>query len=380
MTRRGLRSLIVLHEPPLQEGRASGRLALAMARGLAGHGIDVRMLAARQHFAVQGDPPPDVPVEVVDVPSEPAGWQSRLNRLRRPVGEIARSEFGERVRLAALDADVLHLEEVDTAWCSEGVATPSMLRLHYFARWDRSLGAPWHRSFRHRLEFELAERAAIRRHQRFIAASPRLASELRRRKPTAEVELVPFCLEPADYPPASLDGAPVAGLIGTAAWPPTANAIERLLGDVWPKVRRAVPEARLLIAGRGTAAFAGEAGDGVEVLGEVPSAVEFLRGLSLLLYPLDRGSGVKVKVLESIAVGLPVVTTTQGAEGIDAEDGVVIAQETDRLVAAAVLLLGDAQERRQRGAAARAAFLRRYAPEPATAPLAAFYERIAGAA
>jgi len=191
---------------------------------------------------------------------------------------------------------------------------------------------------------------------------------------------VPFCLEPADYPPASLEGPPVAGIVGTAGWPPTANALDRLLRDVWPKVHTAVPEARLLVAGRGTDVFAGSAGASVEVLGEVPSAVDFLRGLSLLLYPVARGSGVKVKVLEAIAVGLPVVTTPEGTEGIDGADGVVVEHETNRLVAAAVSILGDAEERRQRGAAARAAFLRRYAPEPATEPLAALYERIAAAA
>ncbi len=377
MTSTRLRSLVVLPEPPLVEGGASGRLALATARGLDAHGIDVHIIAARQSFAVRGTPPADVAVEVVDVPPEPPGWQSRLERLRRPVGEIARSDFAERVRHAARNADVLHLEEVHTAWCSEGVSTPSLLRLHYFVRWDRDLGVPWKRSFRHALEFEFAERAAIRRHDRFIAASPRVASELRRRKPRAEVELVPFCLDPADYPRAALDGPPVAGLLGTAVWPPTANAIRRLLDEVWPAVRSLVPDARLLLAGRGTEAFAARAGAGVEVLGEVPSAVAFLNGLSLLLYPVDRGSGVKVKVLESIATGVPVVTTPVGAEGIDGSDGIVLGHDTGQLALAAADLLRDEHERRERGAAARAHFERLYAPRPATEPLAALYHRIA---
>lgn len=378
MTTQPLRSLIVLPEPPLREGRASGRLAWAMVGGLLTHGVHVRVLAARQSFAIPGDQPEGLSVEVVDVLPEPPGWGSRLKRLRRPVGEIARSGFAERVREAAREADVVHLEEVGTAWCSERVPIPSLLRLHYFVRWDRPLGLPWRRSFRHALEFELAERAAIRRHRYFAAASPRIAAEVRRRKRSAEVEVVPFCLDPRDYPPARLDGPPVAGLIGTAAWPPTRGAIERLLRDVWPAVRRRLPEARLVIAGRGTDDLARDFGEGVEVRGEISSAVDFLRELSLLLYPLDRGSGVKVKVLEAIAVGLPVVTTPAGAEGVDGGDGIVVEETTERLASAAEAVLRDRGERRERGAAAREAFGQRYSPVPATEPLVEMYRRMIG--
>jgi glycosyltransferase involved in cell wall biosynthesis len=105
-------------------------------------------------------------------------------------------------------------------------------------------------------------------------------------------------------------------------------------------------------------------------------AGEFLRGLSLLLYPLERGSGMKVKVLEAIASGLPVVTTPAGAEGIEAGEGVVVESEPERLAAAAATILRDESERRERGAAARAAFERAYTPGPATAPIADLYNRM----
>lgn len=378
MTESLVRALVVTHEPPLPEGRGAGRLLLAMVRGLRTHGIDVRVLAARQWFAIPGNPPADVDVQVVDVRPESSSLRSRLERLRRPMGDIARSEFGRLVQEEARDADVVQLEEVDTAWCSAGIQTASVLRLHYFVRWDRSFGAPWAREFRQVLEFELAERAAIHRHHYLIASSPRVAAEMRRRKPKAEVTLVPGCLDPDDYPPAPLDGPPVAGLIGMADWPPTRDAVTRLLRDVWPEVRRRVPEARLVIAGRGTEKLAGQAGEGVDVVGEVDSAVDFLRSLSLLLYPIQRGSGIKVKTLEALAVGLPVVTTPLGAEGIEAGDGMVVAESEESLVAAAAEILGDPGERRQRGLAARSAFEQRYAPGPATEPLAALYRRMIG--
>src|SRR5207248_6316394 len=117
-------------------------------------------------------------------------------------------------------------------------------------------------------------------------------------------------------------------------------------------------------------------GPGVRVLGEVQSGTKFLRGLSVLLFPLERGSGVKVKVLEAIASGVPVVTTPSGAEGIEPSEGVVVETEDAALAAAAARLLADPAERLARGAAARATFERTYAPAPAPAPLLDLYRRL----
>lgn len=376
-----LRTLLVLPEPPLPEGRAAGRCMLAMLDGLREHGVEVRAIAARQAFAMPGEPPADARVEVVDVAPEPPGWRARWLRLSRPAGELGRGEFAERVRQAAASVDAVHLEEQQSAWCSHGVATPAALRLHFLVRRDRPLWPPWDRAARYAVELALAERSAARRHGWLMASSPLVADALRRMAPRATVELVPLSLRPQDYAPARLDGPPVAGLIGTAAWPPTALAMRGAALQVWPQVRSAVPDARLQVAGRGTAALFGGAAlpDGVEVVGEVPSASRFLHGLSLLLYPLPRGSGMKVKVLEAIACGVPVVTTPAGAEGIDGGDGVVVSDDMNVLAAAAAQLLGDAGERRQRGEAARQAFLRRYTPGQAAEPLVDLYRRMAAA-
>jgi glycosyltransferase involved in cell wall biosynthesis len=371
--------VVALTQPPLPEGGAAGRCALGLLRGLREHGLDVHPIAARQWFALPGEPPADLGVEVVPVAREPR-LRAHLHRWRRPRGELGRGAFAARIREAALDADVLHLEEVETTWAAEGVEVRSVLHMHYLVRRDRTLGPPWSEQFRVVLEFALAERAARRRHRYLVASSPLVAAELRAAAGTAEVVLAPLSLDPRHYAPAPLDGPPTAGLIGTAAWPPTEQAVRRLVRRIWPLVRRRVPEARLVVAGRGTASLSGPASaPGIDFVGEVPSAPGFFSGLSLLLFPLERGSGMKVKVLESIASGLPVVTTPAGAEGIDAGDGIAVESEDERLAAAAAQILSDDYERRERGAAARAAFERRYSPRPATEPLVGLYERMAAA-
>jgi glycosyltransferase involved in cell wall biosynthesis len=152
--------------------------------------------------------------------------------------------------------------------------------------------------------------------------------------------------------------------------------MRRLVRGVWPLIHSRVPDARLLVAGRGVDALGLPAERGVELVGEVPSAADFFGRLSVLVYPLERGSGMKVKVLESIASGVPDVTTEAGAEGIDADGGVAIASEDAALAGVASEILTDADSRRERGAQARAMFMHRYSPDPATRPLVELYQRM----
>lgn len=373
-----MKALVVLTQPPLPEGGAPGKCAVALLRGLQAHGVDVHALAARQHFAVAGDPPPDLPVEVIPVAPEPPGWEARVRRLHRPRGDLARGEFAERVREAARNVDVVHLEETETAWCDEGIETPSLVHVHFVVRRDRSLGRPWRKQFRDVLEFSAAERAATRRHKYLVASSPLVLDFLRHSAPDADLVLAPLALDPQYYERALLNGPPTVGIIGTADWPPTRAAVLRLVTRVWPHIRRLVPDAQLKVAGRGMNSLEGLAlVPGVKVVGEVSSAAEFLRGLSVLVYPVERGSGMKVKVLESIAMGVPVVTTPAGAEGIAAGFGISVTMEDASLAQATADILLDDAERHQRGAEARKAFEILYTPEVATAPLVDLYQRMA---
>jgi hypothetical protein len=354
-----MKAVVVLTQPPLPEGGAPGRTAIGLLRGLMCHGVEVRAIAARRGFSVPGEVPADLPVEVVDV--EPPGpVRARLQRVTRPLGELT-GPFAERVRAAAADADLIHLEETETLWCDESSSKPSLVHLHYLARLDRGFGAPWSKQFREVLDATRAEHAAVRRHRHVVASSPLVAAEL-----PGEVVVAPLSLDPALYTPAPLDGPPTAGLLGTAGWPPTAAALRVLREEVWPRVN--VPEAELVVAGRGTERFGG--------LGEVESAREVFQRLSLLLFPLPRGSGMKVKTLEAMASGVPVVTTPAGAEGIEPSDGVIVETDPDRLAAAASELLTDEAARHQRGASARRDFERNYSPAAATAPLVELYERM----
>lgn len=373
-----MKALVVLSHPPLIEGSAAGRCAVALIRGLQHHGVEIRGVAA--DFG-DGEPPPlapDLPVQVVRV-ARPPGWRSRFARYGAPATELAGGPFAEVVRGMAREADVVYTDETHAAAVRRGLSTPVVSHIHCLARLDRDLRRPWTSEGRVGLELLRAERRAARQASYLVANSEDVADGLRA-SGAAEVTLMPLALEPVGYRPID-PAAPVAGLIGSGHWPPTINAVRRLVGSVWPQVRARRPDAILHIAGRGMTpeAFVGAAPDaGVQWLGPVASAEGFFAGLGMLLYPLGRGSGTKVKVLEAMAMGVPVVTTSHGAEGIAPTDGVLVADDDATLVEYAVALLDDPEERRRRGAAAREAFVSRHTPAPATAPLLALLERVAG--
>src|SRR6478672_12724383 len=152
--------VVVLAQPPLLEGGAPGRCAIALLRGLRAHGVEVSAIAARGQWAFKGLPPPDLPLEVVDVTPQNGGWRGRAQMLRRPSGYLSRGPFGDRVRELSASADVLHLEETHTGWCDLGLSVPSLVHPHHLTRLDARLPPPWRKELFGASLSRLADRLA----------------------------------------------------------------------------------------------------------------------------------------------------------------------------------------------------------------------------
>ena len=124
----------------------------------------------------------------------------------------------------------------------------------------------------------------------------------------------PALLPAAERP---LPGAPAVVLLGSGGWLPNELASRWFVSTVWPEVRRALPGAALHVFG--DAAVAGA--DGVERHPALADSREAFAPGAVLVVPLTFGSGVRMKVLEAWARGIPVVATPAGALGLDAEGG-----------------------------------------------------------
>jgi glycosyltransferase involved in cell wall biosynthesis len=138
---------------------------------------------------------------------------------------------------------------------------------------------------------------------------------------------------PAVLPPSEvgLEGSPALVVLGSAGWIPNRDSIRWVLSELWPHVQRELPAAVLHVFGAPRLGAPGVVGHPAPE----ESAAAFARG-SVLLVPLRVASGIRMKVLEAWARGVPVVATTVAARGLaeGAEDALLRADSARELVAA----------------------------------------------
>lgn len=155
---------------------------------------------------------------------------------------------------------------------------------------------------------------------------------------------------------------PVVGFLGQMDYPPNIRAVAHLAREVLPRVRRAVPDARLRILGRAPTAEVralAEAGV-VEVTGAVDAVPPALGELAAFCAPLDRGRGIPNKILEALAAARPTVVSSWSSKALAGRPGhdyLVADGAADRAEALAGLLADPA--RRDTLGAAGAAYVRR---------------------
>ncbi len=106
------------------------------------------------------------------------------------------------------------------------------------------------------------------------------------------------------------------GHIGSMDWAPNLEGLRNFVKEIWPKVIKEIPNAQLHLAGRHFPENFPKS-SGVIIHGEVEDAGEFLQSLDALIVPLLSGSGVRIKIVEAMQHGVPVISTPVGAEGLD---------------------------------------------------------------
>jgi len=169
--------------------------------------------------------------------------------------------------------------------------------------------------------------------------------------------------------------------IGTMYWPPNIQGVLWFARDVWPRVKAAAPEARFAIVGARPApevqALA-ESDVSIEITGYVADPADIFRKTAVSIVPVSAGSGMRVKVLENFARGLPTVSTTIGFEGIAAVPGehLLCADEPQEYADAVIRLLRDPQEGWRLSRNARQLAEARYDYRAACRPLDAIYEQL----
>ncbi|MFD2717547.1 glycosyltransferase family 4 protein [Hymenobacter monticola] len=334
---------------PPHDGGAIAMYDVAAGLVRAGHRVTLLAINTPKHrqpadaLAHLG---PSLRLVLVDVNTDLSPVKALKNLLfsRQPynVERFMSTAVGEKLLeiLRTDKVDVVQLEGTFVAWYAELLGRqhrqdfrvpPLVLRAHNveYTIWQMLAGRetnPLKRRFLKTMadRLEKFERRHLRQFDAIAAITEADADRLR----------ALHCPEPIVFIPAGADLARLQAnpalapqprtlfMIGSLDWLPNQEGVEWLLREVWPAFHAEFPDVELHIAGRNAPAhLLNLKADNVIVHGFVESAPAFMQEHGLMLVPLLSGGGMRVKIIEGMAVGKAILSTRLGAEGIAVRDG-----------------------------------------------------------
>lgn len=201
------------------------------------------------------------------------------------------------------------------------------------------------------------ERSVLRRVAAAVVFTERDARALEAAANSTPIVRIPLGTDFADRPFASGAGDGGILFVGNFVHPPNVDAATRLVRGIFPRVRERHPGSSLHIVGENPPRDLVTASeDGVVVTGRVPDLVPYVERAAVVAAPIRFGGGMRVKVLEALAAGKPVVASPLAVEGLDVADGdqLLTAETDDEFAERLSLVLADGELRGRLGTRARA--------------------------
>jgi len=228
----------------------------------------------------------------------------------------------------------------------------------------RLRGAYAGRTSRQMSEFE---KRALRDFDAHVVVSQRDADRMRAINPDARIFVVENGVDTAFYAAleekAELPARRIV-FVGSMDYHANIDGAVNFANSAWPRLRKRQPGLIFTIVGKDPAPAVRELGQlpGIEVTGTVDDVRPFYREAIAAVVPLNVGGGSRLKILEAMAAGVPVVSTTLGAEGLDVQrdENIVIADSTEELIESITSVVENEDRRRHLIAAGRALVLKRY--------------------
>ena len=223
--------------------------------------------------------------------------------------------------------DLVQVEYLGMAGYAERARCPRIVRAHVLEWWHYYLNWRRTRGFRTRLENLFWSLDSIRHNRRTLESFDwvLVTSEPERERalelvPQARVEALPFLLLDCEYfrPALNPPRDPQMVFVGFLPHTPNEDALTYFIREVLPLVRREEPRARLVVAGEGASnALLGLMHDhSVEYLGYVEDLRELYRSSRVYVAPINSGGGIRTKIVEAMAAGVPVVANSFAPLGL----------------------------------------------------------------
>jgi len=215
----------------------------------------------------------------------------------------------------------------------------------------------WRREARQMARYEAAICRVFDRVVTVTAADQAALAELYTAGRAPDFTVIPICIDVAAVAPRPRSASAGVLFVGGMHWPPNADGAAWFAESILPAVREKAPLARFLAVGRQPPeSLRQPAADFIEAPGYVDDPGPYWARSQVFVVPLRAGGGMRVKILDAWAQGLPVVSTTIGAEGLiyRASENILIADTPEAFAAAVVSVLNDAGLAQRLASAGRA--------------------------
>jgi glycosyltransferase involved in cell wall biosynthesis len=351
-----LKILIVTIEPPLPFSTAAAKWFYVLINELRARGHEVVCIStcskkkdmeeARKLFPNENE------LKLFSFPSK-RNFIKKMISLIKPFSYMFSDEcLIEIEKQIQNGSEVIHIEQLWAGWGIPKKFRPiSLLNIHHLVTID--LEERKRNNLRDYYEYfqtERAEKNLISKFyfHRFFTERLSLKSKNWKNIQSKKEVVIPFSLDKDLYPfitdyERTRDLS--IGMIASMGWHPGKSAAHTLLKSIHPKLIKENDQIKLFLAGWNARIelkdFIGQ--EGVSIEENVKSVRDFMNKLKVFVYIPSKGSGMKIKVLEAMLFGIPVITTTEGIEGLPAKNGIhaLISDDLETLYSYTKKLLDD---------------------------------------
>lgn len=358
---------------PLKDGGAIATFAMIKGFALAGHSVTVAAINTKKHYCNISELPENVTKLAqfhtidIDTTITISGTLKNLLCSKKPytATRFFNPQFADLLRnlTSKTNFDVIQLEGLYMCECIPTLKENSHSHISYrahnveFEIWERlykECENPLKRWYLKNLSQRVKhyEKAQLNNYDSIVPITERDAQ-----KYNTFGNQKPVCVTPTGFDEEKIIALPsherAVSLfhIGSLDWSPNQQGLLWFLQHCWGSLHREFPHITLRIAGRNAPQHFIDAVQkpGVEFCGEVPNAQQFMADNTIMIVPLLSGGGMRIKIVEGLAYAKAIVSTSIGAEGIDAEKhkAICIANSAEEFTNALRNLLQHDNERKE---------------------------------
>ena len=361
-----MKILQLTNKPPYPDRDGGAIALLSLTKGLArtGHEVTVLSMNTLKHHTDAGQLPEDLRVladfRFADVPAAISPFAAVRNLIfsKMPYNAVrfVSAEYKKALvnLLKEKSFDIVQLEGLYLCPYIPVIRQYSEARIAYRAHnieheiWDRTAALSaglkkWYiSSLANRIKkFEISW---LNRYDLLVPITPRDGEILDRLGNIRPLHVSPTGIDSiAPAHSTTFTEYPSLFHLGSLEWSPNQEGLLWFLSHCWPSLHARLPQLKFYVAGRNAPGWLiGKLNlPGIVYEGEVPDAYKFMKSKSVMAVPLLSGSGMRIKIIEGMALGKAIVSTSIGAEGLGVEDGknIMIADNPESFISAIEALL-----------------------------------------